>query len=116
MDIFYFLRKVREFERRRLPFIKSLEDRDIVLVIGQAQVRGNPLALKQLLLSGIAPTATLHRRLTRLVDAGVVDKTFRNGDRRMIELTLSLPVLKTFKGYARVLATAANRSVTRKRS
>ena len=41
MKLFTGLRKIREFERRQLPFLKSVVDFDIVIEIGYAEEQGN---------------------------------------------------------------------------
>ena len=50
MKLFTGLKKIREFERLRLPFVKSIFDFDIVIEIGYAEEQGEPLTLKQLFL------------------------------------------------------------------
>ena len=42
MKLFAALRKIREFERGQLPFLKSIVDFDIVIEIGYAEEEGPP--------------------------------------------------------------------------
>jgi hypothetical protein len=46
--IFTGLKQIRKFERRQLPFLKSIVDFDVVIEIGYAEEQGQPLTLKQL--------------------------------------------------------------------
>lgn len=50
MRTFERLRTVRAFERRALPYVKSLEDWDLLIEIGYHQEQGKLINLKQLLL------------------------------------------------------------------
>ena len=73
MKIFADLRNLIRLERLYLPFINTLEDRDIAAQIGYHDViRGEPLTLKLLYLLDIGSIATVQRRLARLVGKGVV--------------------------------------------
>jgi hypothetical protein len=45
MKLFTGLKKIREFERRQLPFLKSVFDFDIVIEIGYAEEQGQLLTL-----------------------------------------------------------------------
>ncbi len=53
MKLFTGLKKIREFEKQQLPFLKSVVDFDIVIEIGYAEEQGQPLTLKQLFLLNI---------------------------------------------------------------
>ena len=70
MKLFAALRKIREFERLQLPFLKSVIDLDIVIQIGYAEEEGQPLKLKQLYLLKITSRSTVRRRLARLIRTG----------------------------------------------
>lgn len=61
------LRKISAARRQLLPFIQSIEDIDIVFIVGAAYDEGRPLGLKQLEMLKLAPPSTLQRRLNRLV-------------------------------------------------
>ena len=50
MKLFTGLRKLRDYQRQQLPFLKSVVDFDIVIEIGYAEEQGQPLTLK---LSGV---------------------------------------------------------------
>ena len=64
MKIFADLRNLIRLERLYLPFINTLEDRDIAAQIGYHDViRGEPLTLKLLYLLDIGSIATVQRRL-----------------------------------------------------
>ncbi len=53
MKLFTGLKKIREYERQQLPFLKSVVDFDIVIEIGYAEEQGQPLTLKQLFLLNV---------------------------------------------------------------
>lgn len=69
--------------------IDSDKDLALVLEIGRHQESGTPLTQKQLCLSGIAPAATVRRRLRRLVGNRIIEKTISESDGRSVLLLLS---------------------------
>lgn len=101
MAIFSALRAIREFERAELPFIRTIEDLDLVREIGFHQEAGKPLTLKALYTLRIGAVATIQRRLSELKKLGVVEQVLIERDRRSFALRLSAP---TFKAYERYLA------------
>jgi len=76
------------FRREHFPFLKTLEDQDLVREIGYHQEVGSPVTMKALLLAGIASTATVQRRLARLRKLGVVLQNRASHDGRVVKLTL----------------------------
>ena len=104
LQLFAALRKIREFERLQLTFLKSMVDFDIILEIGYAQEQRKPLTPKQLPLLGVAGSATtIRRRLAKLTEQGVVKRTTDANDRRSEILTLSLSSLKVLGRYGSLL-------------
>jgi hypothetical protein len=90
MKIFSNLRDVIRLEQHHLPFIESIEDRDITVEIGWHElVGGEPLTLKGLFLLDIGSVATIQRRLARLVEMDVVVKRRHDTDRRVYTLHLT---------------------------
>jgi len=67
-------------------------------------VEGTPLTLKVLLLTGIASSATLHRRLARLRRLGIVVPKRASHDGRVVKLMLSAEALSLFRGLERALS------------
>jgi MEDS: MEthanogen/methylotroph, DcmR Sensory domain len=104
MLVFAQLRALAEFRRRHLPFLKTIEEHDLVREIGHHQVLGAPLTLKQLLLIGIGSVATVQRRLRRLKRLGVIRQSRSQADRRVIELTLGPDCMRAFGKYGILLA------------
>jgi DNA-binding MarR family transcriptional regulator len=88
------LRKRRAYERRFLPFLKTIVDFDIACEIGYHQLAGCALTVKQLLLLSLAPPATVMRRLDRLCALGVVERRRSLRDGRVHELQLSQGILQ----------------------
>lgn len=99
MEVFAKLRALRDFERRHLPFLQTVQDLDLVVEIGLYELHGRSLTLKQLYLAGIGGVATIERRLARLKRHGVVIYRTSKEDRRHRELTLSRMVRKAFALY-----------------
>jgi len=107
-------RALREFERRELAFIRTLEDRDLVYEIGYHQAIRKPLKVKELLLLGLGSIATVQRRLRHLRRTGAIRQRRSNADRRALELTLTPRVWNLFGGY--LGAAGGGGSVARKAS
>lgn len=104
MKLFAGLRKLREFEKGQLPFLKSVFDFDIVIEIGYEQERGRPMTVKQLLLLDICSRATVRRKLTRLIELGIVIPRKTLDDRRATKLVIAPSVVRLFSKYSGVIA------------
>lgn len=100
MKLFAGLRKIREFEKIQLPFVKSIFDLDIVIEIGYAEEMGKPLTLKQLFLLNITSKSSVRRKLRRLIDAGMIMQRPGVNDRRTSVLVVSSSSLKILNKYA----------------
>jgi DNA-binding MarR family transcriptional regulator len=87
------IREKRAYERRVLPFFKTIVDFDIGCEIGYHQLAGCPLTVKQLLLVSLAPPATVMRRLDRLCALGIVERKRSPRDGRVHELLLAREVI-----------------------
>ena len=103
MKLFAALKKIREFEKAQLPFLKSVIDFDILIEIGYAEEQNHPLTLKQVLLLNISSRSTVRRRLLRLIEQGVVRRRADANDRRSSLLTISTPNLKLLGKYGAIL-------------
>ena len=88
MTIFDSLRLVNAFITR-LPGLDNPKDFEIVVEVGCHQARGTPLSQKQLSLLGIAPDATIRRRVERLVRLGIIIKYTPSNDHRTTQLLLA---------------------------
>ena len=97
MRIFHQLKVLRGFQRRLLPFLKTVEDLELVHEIGIHQFHDKPLTLKLLLTQGIGSAATVQRRLGRLKRLGVVHQTRARDDKRVMELTISPRVWRLYE-------------------
>ena len=104
MHVFEYLHQLRTFERRHLPFIRTLEDMNMVFLIGLHQERGIPLTLKHMLSFDIGSAATLERRLARMKRLGIVTQSRSELDRRNVELKLSPKTWRIFQRYATMIA------------
>jgi hypothetical protein len=105
--LFAGLRKIREYQRGQLPFLKSLIDYDIVIEIGYAEECGNPATFKELLLLDICSRATLRRKLAQLDQQEIVIRSKKSGDRRASVFVVSPTTLRLLTHYSRTLKTIA---------
>ena len=104
MKLFAGLKKIREFERQQLPFLKSVVDFDIVIEIGYAEEQqGQPLTLKQLFLLNISSRTTVRRKLARLIGQGIVIRRKHANDHRASLLIISPATIKLLSKYGGTL-------------
>ena len=103
MKLFTGLKKIREFERLQLPFLKSIADFDIVIEIGYAEEQGQPLTLKQLVLLNMSSRTTVRRKLARLIEQGIVMRRKQANDHRASLLTISASSVKLLGKYGSTL-------------
>jgi len=96
MKIFHALKALTDYRKRHMPFVKTLEDLDILREIGLHQEAGNPITLKVLYLQGISSVATVQRRLSRLKRLGVVHESRAIHDKRLVKLTLDSTFSREF--------------------
>jgi DNA-binding MarR family transcriptional regulator len=104
MKLFAGLKKIREFEKLQLPFIKSFIDFDIIIEIGYAQEQKRVLTPKQLFLLKVGSVTTVRRRLAKLTEQGIVMRRTNTRDHRSDFLTISASSLKLLDKYGGVLA------------
>jgi hypothetical protein len=103
MKLFAGLKKLREFERLQLPFLKSVVDFDIVIEVGFGQEQGQPLTLKQLLLLNYCSRTTVRRKLARLIEQGIVIQRKHANDHRSSLLIISPSTVKLLGKYGSTL-------------
>jgi len=103
MKLFTGLRKIREYERQQLPFLKSIVDFDIVIEIGYAEEQEQPLTLKQLFLLNIRSRTTVRRKLARLIEQGIVVRRKHANDLRASLLIISPSSVKVLGKYCGTL-------------
>jgi len=99
MKLFTGLKQIREFERRQLPFLRSVVDFDIVIEIGYAEEQEQPLTLKQLFLMSLSSRTTVRRKLARLIEQGIVTRRKQASDHRASLLTISASTVKLLGKY-----------------
>lgn len=85
--------------RKILPFVRSLEDSDLLVAIGAANEAGSYLGLKQLQLLNIASPSTVHRRLRTLVAVRAIERSLLKGDGRRVVYNLTPKARAAFKVY-----------------
>jgi len=103
MKLFTGLKQIREFERRQLPFLKSVVDFDIVIEIGYAEEQEQPLTLKLLFLLNLSSRTTVRRKLARLIELGIVMRRKHANDHRASVLTISASTVKLLGKYGGTL-------------
>ena len=101
--LFEDLTKIAAFERMHMRFIRSREDWGIVVAIGAAAERRQPIGYKQLSLLEIASPSTLTRKLKQLIGADVIRRVIQPGDGRMVAYTLTKTTSDAFRRYQRLL-------------
>ena len=103
MKLFTGLKQIREFERRQLPFLKTVVDFDIVIEIGYAEEQEQPLTLKQLFLLNLSSRSTVRRKLARLIERDIVIRRKHANDHRASLLTISPAIVKVLGKYGGTL-------------
>lgn len=107
MKLFTGLKKIREFERQHMPFLKSVVDFDIVIEIGHAEEQAQPLTLKLLFLMNLSSRTTVRRKLARLIEQGIVTRRKHANDHRASVLTISASTVKLLSKYGGTLTSIA---------
>ena len=106
------LKSMREYEQAHLPWMKSIQDRDVLAFIGMHQVNGNNgIACEKLYWSGIEPIASMQRRVGRFIEQGIVLRRSATHDARVFYLTLSDPAQELLRSYAEFLSARASSPV-----
>ena len=105
MQLFTGLKQIREFERRQLPFLRSVVDFDIVIEIGYAEEQEQPLTLKQLFLLNLSSRTTVRRKLARLIEQAMVIRRKHAKDHRASLLVISPASIKLLSKYGGTLTT-----------
>ena len=105
MKLFTGLKQIREFERRQLPFLRTVVDFDIVVEIGYAEEQEQPLTLKQLFLLNIRSRTTVRRKLRRLIDQEIVIRRKHANDHRASLLTISASTVRLLGKYCGTVTT-----------
>jgi hypothetical protein len=99
MKLFTGLKKIREFERRQLPFLRTVVDFDIVVEIGYAEEQEKPLTLKHLFLLNLSSRTTVRRKLAILIEREIVVRRKQVNDHRASLLTISPAIVKSLGKY-----------------
>ncbi len=103
MGVFKKLQTLRAFERKRLRFLRTMEDLDVLCEIGLHQENGRPLTMKELHRMRLGSVPTMQRRLRRLRQFGAVASRRTDRDGRAVELRITPRALKLFNRYASLL-------------
>lgn len=107
MKLFTGLRKIRDFERGQLPFLRSFVDVDIVIEIGYEAEQGRPLTLKRLYLLEICSRGTMRRKLAALIAKGIIIRRAHPADKRASLLIIAPVTIKLFGRYGGMMASIA---------
>jgi len=103
---FQALKALNNFRGQHLPYLRTIEDIELLHEIGLHQAAGRPLTLKTLFLQGIGTVATVQRRLSRLKRLGVVQQTRADHDRRLVNLTVTPEVWAVYSRMGRMMRKA----------
>lgn len=101
--LFTNLTRIAAFERSHFRYIRSREDWNILIAIGEAGERQVPIGFKQLVLQDVATPSTLTRKLKQLLAARVIRRVVQSADGRMVAYTLTRSGLEAFRRYERFL-------------
>ena len=108
MKLFTGLKQIREFERRQLPFLKTVADFDIVVEIGYAEEEEKSLTLKQLFLLNLSSRTTVRRKLAKLIERGIVIRRKHANDHRASLLTIAPAIVRVLGKYGGTLTSIAS--------
>ena len=99
---------VRCCEKRCFPWMQSTEDRDLIAIIGTHQgTNKEGICCKQLYMTGIAPIATVQRRLRRLIKLGILQRRQSGRDARVFYVCLSDAAESSIESFAALLKRSA---------
>lgn len=101
--LFENLTRIITFERTHLPFVRSREDWQILVAIGNAAESGAPIGFKQLVAMKIASPSTLTRSLKRLIGIGALRRVTPPHDGRTVAYLLSKHTVEAFKKCERLM-------------
>ena len=102
--MFQQLRRLQLFERQHLPQLEFPIDSRIISEIGYHEERGRPLTGKGLLLLEIGASATIRRRLHRLMRLGLIHKRPVAHDGRIYHLEVDPTVRRTYAKYLNLIS------------
>lgn len=97
------LNYLRVRQRAGMPYLQSLEDYDIVCVIGQAQELQIDCTAAQVLNCNLGTAVTVRRRLARLIRLGVVQRSRDKKDGRRALLKLSHMTINAYNKLQDIL-------------
>lgn len=101
--LFHSLARLVAYERQSLPFVRSTEDRDIVIAIGLAAESGAPIGFKQLVLLHLASPSTVTRRVKHLLRGRIIRRITPEHDGRMVRYVLTRKTLECFDRYMQMV-------------
>ena len=100
----FLFNRMRAHEKRCFPWMQSIEDRDLIAIIGSYQDENSEgISCKQLYLADIAPVATVQRRIRRLIKIGVLRKERSSRDARVSYICLSGSTRMAIESYVTFL-------------
>lgn len=102
--MFQHFRRLQAFRLKHLPCLKTPVDNRLIVEIGYHQEQGRSLTIKSLLLLKLGASATVRRRLQRLVNLGVVHKCRVSHDRRICHLEIDPAMRTKFANYLKLIS------------
>jgi DNA-binding MarR family transcriptional regulator len=104
LAIFSRLRELSALRREQLPFMKTLEDWQLLVEIGYRQSSGEPLTVNATLRLDLGSIATVQRQIRRLRQAGVVALERGDGDRRTMVISLTPRAVKALTAFGELIS------------
>lgn len=102
--MFQHFRRLQAFGLKYFPCLQTPIDSRLIVEIGYHQEQGRPLTIKSLLLLKLGASATVRRRLQRLVNLGVIHKRRVNHDRRICHLEIDPAMRAKFANYLKLIS------------
>jgi DNA-binding MarR family transcriptional regulator len=100
--------RASEFKRAHMPFVESMEDWEILLLIGLFQERGSLASLKEICSHNFGTPTTIKRRIDRMKKLEVIQSVQDRIDRRFFKLKLSSKVASQFRQLGQITATVTS--------
>ena len=97
--------RIDDYQRRHFPFLRGGVGFNLLLAIGDRQVRGVPMNLTEILNAKFSSISTVVRHLGRMEKQGVLFKTKAHDDKRNVHYFVDPAYLEKLRGMINALQT-----------
>lgn len=98
--------RIDDYQRRHFPFLRGGVGFNLLLAIGDRQVRGVPMNLTEILNAKFSSISTVVRHLGRMEKQGVLFKTKAHDDKRNVHYFVDPAYLEKLRGMMETLPMA----------